>query len=52
MRICNPRPSDEGLVIQLMMLKQFQFKDSFLSCLKAVAMENARRHLLQSALAD
>jgi len=41
-----------GFEIQLMMLKQFQFKNSFPGCLKATAMENAKRHLLQSAKAD
>jgi len=37
--ICNTRHSDIEFTIQLMMLKQFQLKDSFLSCLKANAMD-------------
>jgi len=49
--------ADKGFAIPLMMLKQFHIKSLF-RCLKATAMDkqrqwiNARRHLLQSALAD
>ena len=38
---CSPLFSDLEFVIQKMMLKQFQFKDYFISCLKA--MEKGRK---------
>jgi len=52
MGIFNPRLSSEGFSIQLIMLKQFQFKESFLSCLKATAMEKGRKASIAVCLAD
>jgi len=41
--MCNPRLSDIGFAMQIMMLKQFHFIDSFLSCLKAMAMDKGKQ---------